>query len=159
MGANVILRPFKYPYLGREVLTWRNNKIITPLGSIYIMTVMECTCNPLANLSMVMAFPLFCSIELADFPCNAFSATGNQKYLPAKQLTQQMYDAEAQRRAMHYTLCKLAVLDTSRQLASTASTSVWSSSLERSVSSFLRTEPERHLGNGVRGPHYDSQTA
>ena len=50
--------------------------------------VMECTCNPLANLPMVMAFPLFCSIELADFPCNAFSAISNQKYLPAKQLTQ-----------------------------------------------------------------------
>ena len=48
-----------------------------------------------------------------------------------------MYDAGAQRRAMHYTLCKLAVADASRQLASTDSIS---SSSERTISSFLHTE-------------------
>jgi hypothetical protein len=41
-----------------------------------------------------------------------------------------MYDGGAQRRAMHYTLCKRAFLEASRQLASKASISVRSSSLE-----------------------------
>jgi hypothetical protein len=71
---------------------------------------------------MAMTFHLFCSNELAEFSCNEFSAISNQKYLPAKLLTQHMFDARAQQRAMHYTPCKLAVLGAFQQLASTLNT-------------------------------------